>query len=52
MQEVKDKESDWDYMIEANMVTGDVEKVTRVKMVIAMTTVKPGKEAGALKYAQ
>ena len=46
MEEIMNKENDWDHMAEANMVAGPIKNVTREKMAIAIKVMKLGKAAG------
>ena len=46
MEEILNKENDWDQVTEASMVEGPIKNVTREKMSIAIKVMKPGKTAG------
>ena len=46
MEEIMNKENDWDHGIETSMVEGPIKNVTRKEMVIAIKVMKPGKAAG------
>ena len=40
------KENDWDYIAEANMVVGPIVKITPKKVVIPIKPMRPGTAAG------
>ena len=46
MEEIMNKENDWDHVIEASMVEGHIKNVTREEEAIAIKVMKPGKVAG------
>ena len=46
MEEIMNKENDWDHVTEAGMVEGPIKNVTREEMAIAIKVMKPGKAAG------
>ena len=45
MEEITNKENNWDHITGASMVEEPIEKVTHEKMAIAITAMKPGKAA-------
>ena len=49
MEEIINKESDWDHITGASMVEVLIEKVTCEEMATAVTAMKPGKAAGPSK---
>ena len=46
MEEMMNKENDWDHMIESSMVEGRIEKITHKEMAIAIKSMIPGKTDG------
>ena len=46
MKKIMIEENDWDYMTEASVVQGLIEKVTYEEMITAMKAMKLGKAAG------
>ena len=46
MEEIMNKENNWDNVTEASMVEGPIKNVTREEMAIAIKVMKPGKTAG------
>ena len=46
MQEVINKENDWDYMTEAGVLEGPIEKVTNKEILLAIKDIKPRKAVG------
>ena len=46
MEEIMNKENDWDHVTAASMVEGSIKDVTREEMAIAIKVMKPGKAAG------
>ena len=46
MEEIMNKENDWDHVTAASMVEGPIKNVTHKEMVIALKVMKPGKAAG------
>ena len=46
MEEIMNKENDWDYMTTARMVEGPIRNVPREEMAIAIKVMKPGRAAG------
>ena len=46
MEEILNKENDWDHVTEASMVEGPTKNVTREEMAIAIKVMKPGKAVG------
>ena len=47
MEEIVNKENDWDHVTEASMLEGPIKNVTREEMAIAIKVMKPGKAAGS-----
>ena len=46
MDEIMNKENDWDRMTKASMAEGPIKNVPREEMTIATKVMKPGKAAG------
>ena len=46
MEEIMNKENDWDHVTKDSMREGHIKNVAREKMAIAIKVVKPGKAAG------
>ena len=46
MEEIMNKENEWDHVTKAGMVEGPIKNVTREEMVIAIKVIKPRKAAG------
>ena len=49
MEEMVNKENEWDHTTEASMVEKPIKKVTREEMKIAIKPMKTGKTAGSTK---
>ena len=49
MEEIMNKENDWDHVTAASMVEGPIKNVTHEEMAIAIEMMKPGKAAGPSK---
>ena len=53
MQQIMNKENDWDQVTEASMVEVPIKNVIREEMAIAIKVMKPGKaEMDPQKYVQ
>ena len=46
IEEIVNKENDWDHVTARSMVEGPIKNVSREEMVIAIIVMKPGKVAG------
>ena len=46
MEEIMNKENDWDHVTKARMLKGPIKNVTQEEMAIAIKVMKPGKAAG------
>ena len=46
MEEIMNKENDWDHVTAASMVEESIKNVIREEMAIAINVIKPGKAAG------
>ena len=46
MEEIINKENDWDHVTAAGMIEGPIKNVTREEIAIATKMIKPGKAAG------
>ena len=46
MEEIMNKENDWDHVTEASMVEAPIKNVTQAEMAIAIKAMKPGKAPG------
>ena len=51
MEEIINKENDWDHLAEASMVEGPIKNVIREEMAIAIKVMKPGKAAKPSKVS-
>ena len=49
MEEIKNKENDWDHVTAASMVEGPIKNDTCKEMVVAIKVMKPGKAVGPSK---